>query len=150
MAEKEKQHPLLSKPLYLYSLPPELLNTLTVKGDAVQQLEENPSVEKSVAKENSEQGGAGCLTCNIASFVDVSLQRDHFRSDLHRFNLKRKLTNQKVVNADEFDKILDGTFLVYFANSRPERIYIRLGIRRINDLLNRTGRSVKVTGETQH
>jgi hypothetical protein len=114
MAEKEKQHPLLSKPLYLYSLPPELLNTLTLKGDALQQLEETPVVTGTVEKENSEPGGAGCLTCNIASFVDTSVQRDHFRSDLHKFNLKRKLTDQKIVNADELDKMLDGTFLHLF------------------------------------
>jgi hypothetical protein len=108
MAEKEKPHPLLSKPLFLYSLPPELLNTLTLKVDAQQQLEE-PIPSKEVQQENSEQGGIGCVTCTIPSFADVSQQRDHFRSDLHKFNLKRKLTNQKVVNADEFDKMLDGT-----------------------------------------
>jgi hypothetical protein len=129
MAEKEKQHPLISKPLYLYSLPPELLNTLTLKGDALQQLEETPVITETVEKENSEPGGAGCLTCNIASFVDTSVQRDHFRSDLHKFNLKRKLTDQKIVNADEFDKMLDGTLFIYFVNNRPERIYIWLGIR---------------------
>jgi hypothetical protein len=87
MAEKEKPHPLLSKPLFLYSLPLEILNTLTLKGPAHQQLEE-PVPAKDVLPENSEQGGIGCVTCSISSFADVSQQREHFRSDLHKFNLK--------------------------------------------------------------
>lgn len=109
MADNDKPHPLLSKPLFIYSLPPELLNTLTLKGDIAQQDDESPVPAKQVKPEKSEAGGTGCVTCNIPSFAHVSIQREHFRSDLHKFNLKRKLAGQKIVSAEEFDKMLDGT-----------------------------------------
>jgi hypothetical protein len=107
MSEKEKPHPLLQKPLFIYSLPAELLNTIKLKGDA------NPSIEDTLgttrkSEQESTHGTAGCVTCNIAAFTDVSQQREHVRSDLHKFNLKRKLAGQKIVDADEFDKMLDG------------------------------------------
>lgn len=108
MAEKEKPNPLLSKPLFIYSLPTELLNTLTLKGDVIPQDEQITKPAKEVKQENSEAGGTGCVTCNIPSFVHVTIQREHFRSDLHKFNLKRKLAGQKPVSAEEFDKMLDG------------------------------------------
>ena len=53
-------------------------------------------------------GPPGCVTCNISTFANVSQQREHVGSDLHKFNLKRKLAGQKIVDADEFDKMLDG------------------------------------------
>ena len=63
-------------------------------------------------EQESPPGTAGCVTCNIAAFTSVSQQREHVHSDLHKFNLKRKLAGQKIVNADEFDKMLDG--ILYF------------------------------------
>ena len=110
MADKEKPHPLLSKPLYLYSLPSELLSTLSLKGDVVPEEDRTSPPAQQTPQENSEGGGSGCATCNIPSFPHVSVQREHFRSDLHKFNLKRKLAGQKIVTTDEFDKMLDGTF----------------------------------------
>jgi hypothetical protein len=110
MSETNKPHPLLQKPLFIYSLPPELLNTLTLKGDAHPLEEDAPTTANGSELETAAAAGsAGCTTCNITVFTDVVQQREHVRSDLHKFNLKRKLTGQKVVNADEFDKMLDGT-----------------------------------------
>ena len=105
----EKPHPLLQKPLFIYSLPTELLDTLTLKGETHAQIEESPETANESEQDNSAMGKAGCTTCNITSFANVSQQREHVRSDLHKFNLKRKLSGQQVVMADEFDKMLDGT-----------------------------------------
>src|SRR5215471_5012080 len=101
MSEKEKPHPLLQTPLFIYSLPTELLNTITLKGDV------NLSIDNTTPQPEQEStpGTAGCVACNIAAFASVTQQREHVRSDLHKFNLKRKLAGQKTVNADEFDKM---------------------------------------------
>ena len=107
MSEKEKTHPLLQKPLFIYSLPTELLNTITLKGDANPSIDDTSGTTRELDQEST-PGTAGCVTCNIAIFTGVPQQREHVRSDLHKFNLKRKLTGQKIVNADEFDKMLDG------------------------------------------
>lgn len=108
MNDTQKPHPLLQKPLFIYSLPEELLNTLTLKGDAHSLLAHDPSRTTEPEQEYTAQGTIGCVTCNIAVFTNVSQQRDHVRSDLHKFNLKRKVTEQKPVNEDEFNKMLDG------------------------------------------
>ena len=110
MAEIQKQHPLVQKPIFIFQLPPELLNTLTLKGDL------HTPVDDTLETNETENPatGAGCATCNITNFTSLSQQREHVRSDFHRFNLKRKLAGQKVVGADEFDRMLDGTFTHYY------------------------------------
>ena len=117
MTESEKPHPLLQKHLYIYSLPSELLDTLTLKDDSHPSVDDTPGpVTPAIQpeRETGTTGTAGCVTCNIPVFTDVSQQRDHVRSDLHKFNLKRKLTGQKIVTIDEFDKMLIGTFNFLF------------------------------------
>ena len=109
MSTVDKPHPLLQRPLFLYSLPPELLDSLTLKGETHTQIDETTTNSNESGHDNTAAGTAGCATCNISAFADVSQQRDHARSDLHKFNLKRKLSGQKVVSADEFEKMLDGT-----------------------------------------
>jgi len=107
MAGKE-EHPLLKKPLYIFSLPPEILNTITLKGNFSASVEVPLEHGTKQDGEGAVVGGVGCTTCNIASFADMEEQREHVRSDLHKFNLKRKLAGQQVVNANEFDKMLEG------------------------------------------
>ena len=109
MAEPEKPHSLLQKPLFIFSLPSELLDTLTLKGDSQATPTEDIPQKTVESQEPVGSRGAGCVTCNIASFPSVSEQRDHVRSDLHKFNLKRKVAGQVPVDAEEFDKMLDGT-----------------------------------------
>jgi hypothetical protein len=109
MNETEKPHPLLQKPLFIYSLPPELLNTLTLKGSSNDFIANTLDTATLREPEVTTSGAAGCVTCNISAFASVSEQRDHVRSDLHRFNLKRKLAGQSVATADEFEKMLQGT-----------------------------------------
>lgn len=105
MSEKEQVHPLLQRPLYLYTLPTELLDTIVLKADTQIDVPEAPRAE---GEDFVVSDSTGCITCNIFTFADASQQREHMRSDLHRFNLKRKLASQKIVSADEFDKLLEG------------------------------------------
>ena len=109
MAEADKPHHLLKKPLFIYSLPTELLDTLILKGETHPTIEEAPTKASESRQVNPGAGIAGCTTCSIPTFTDVSQQRDHVRSDLHKFNLKRTLAGQKSVPDTEFDKMLDGT-----------------------------------------
>lgn len=48
-----------------------------------------------------------CLTCSVA-FYTAPEQRDHFRSDLHRYNMKRRVANLAPVSAQVFnEKIME-------------------------------------------
>lgn len=42
-----------------------------------------------------------CITCRVA-FKDADIQRQHYKSDWHRYNLKRKVAELPAVTAEEF------------------------------------------------
>ena len=44
-----------------------------------------------------------CITCRVA-FLDSNLQRGHYKTDWHRYNLKRKVIELPPVTAEEFQK----------------------------------------------
>lgn len=44
-----------------------------------------------------------CLNCRVR-FKDANLQRDHYKTDWHRYNLKRKVAELPPVTAEEFQK----------------------------------------------
>ena len=44
-----------------------------------------------------------CITCRVA-FADADLQRAHYKTDWHRYNLKRKVAELPPVTADNFQQ----------------------------------------------
>ncbi|XP_066602939.1 cytoplasmic 60S subunit biogenesis factor ZNF622 [Prorops nasuta] len=44
-----------------------------------------------------------CITCQVA-FRDLEIQRQHYKSDWHRYNLKRKVADFPPVTVEEFQK----------------------------------------------
>ncbi|CAH0560373.1 unnamed protein product [Brassicogethes aeneus] len=44
-----------------------------------------------------------CITCRVA-FKDAEVQRQHYKSDWHRYNLKRKVAELPPVTAEEFQR----------------------------------------------
>ena len=42
-----------------------------------------------------------CITCRVV-FVDGDTQREHYKTDWHRYNLKRKIAQLAPVTADNF------------------------------------------------
>lgn len=44
-----------------------------------------------------------CITCRVA-FRDLEVQRQHYKSDWHRYNLKRKVAELPPVSVEEFQR----------------------------------------------
>lgn len=44
-----------------------------------------------------------CLNCNV-KFQNADIQREHYKTDWHRYNLKRRVAELPPVTADEFQK----------------------------------------------
>ncbi|KAK3310806.1 uncharacterized protein B0T15DRAFT_519528 [Chaetomium strumarium] len=114
MAMDKQQDPLLRRPLYLYDLPPEILNSLVPKPDAglpVQAEEAStdsaPSRDRSPGPAGSESslGSQACSLCGL-SFVTVQEQKGHLKTDLHYYNLKQKLNGLRPVSEAEFEKLV--------------------------------------------
>ncbi|KAH7271754.1 hypothetical protein MRS44_004497 [Fusarium solani] len=100
---------ILRRPLYLYDLPPEVLDTLTLKSDAdtesiVESSISSPSKSPSTSDSNL-VGSQACSLCGL-TFTTVIDQRGHLKSDLHHYNLKQKLRGQKPVSEVEFEKLI--------------------------------------------
>lgn len=94
----------------MYDLPQELLSTLTSKtnqpqipiqtGGAVP-----PETYEPSEKENGVATLTSCAMCQV-SFLNVQEQRDHVRSDHHRYNLKAQLKGNRTLNEEEFNKAI--------------------------------------------
>ncbi|WAO86993.1 C2H2-type domain-containing protein [Fusarium falciforme] len=100
---------ILRRPLYLYDLPPEVLDTLTLKSDAdtesiVESSISSPSKSPSASDSNL-VGSQACSLCGL-TFTTVIDQRGHLKSDLHHYNLKQKLRGHKSVSEVEFEKLI--------------------------------------------
>jgi hypothetical protein len=103
---------LFQQPLYLYDLPKELLETLTLKDHqpAVQSetSEELESRSESRATDRIDAEPSKATSCSLCglSFVTLQEQRQHVKSDLHNYNLKQKLRGLNPVSEVEFDKLI--------------------------------------------
>ena len=114
MSQQAEPNPLLRRPLYIYDLPPELLLSLFPCA-STQQLQ--PSTDEHVAKEardprdstaSSEEGVAHATACNLCrvTYGNVQDQRQHVRSDLHRYNLKLAVKQQPAVDEQTFARLI--------------------------------------------
>ncbi|KAJ9155449.1 Ankyrin repeat and zinc finger domain-containing protein [Pleurostoma richardsiae] len=109
----KKQDDLLRRPLYIYDLPPEVLETLTLKADT--QARDQQDIDASATEGSRESspapaseivvGAQACSLCGLA-FSTVLDQRGHLKSDFHHYNLKQKLRGRKPVSEAEFEKLV--------------------------------------------
>lgn len=51
-----------------------------------------------------------CKACT-AEFSSLQEQRSHFKSDFHRFNVKRRIVGRGPLNEEEFEEVAQGKFL---------------------------------------
>jgi len=110
---EKKQDESLRRPLYIYDLPREVLNSLSLKPDAglsTQYEQPSPATSREqspgpATPDASTVGSQACSLCSLA-FVTVQEQRDHLKTDLHHYNLKQKLNGLTSVTETEFEKLV--------------------------------------------
>ncbi|KAF5857154.1 hypothetical protein ETB97_006203 [Aspergillus alliaceus] len=98
---------LLKRSLYVYDLPQELLVTLSTKSEDHTITTPDNEVITPERSEEITQGYAiatstSCALCNV-SFLNVQGQRDHVRSDHHRYNLKAQLRGNATLSEVQFN-----------------------------------------------
>ena len=114
---------------HLYALPTPLLESLTPRndvssrdltqrsepaksGDGTPKTEEAPSQDPATTS-ISTTSGRSCNVCQGASFANVDDQRNHFRSDWHRYNVKLRLNGKDVVAETRFTQLIEGNFTMF-------------------------------------
>ncbi|AEO54786.1 hypothetical protein MYCTH_2297796 [Thermothelomyces thermophilus ATCC 42464] len=111
------QDALLRRPLYLFDLPLEILDSLAPKPDAgLPALAEDDAPTKTTSSGEPIPSPAGstenvlgsqaCSLCGMA-FVTVQEQKEHLKTDLHYYNLKQKMNGLKPVSETEFEKLVE-------------------------------------------
>ncbi|KAL4933140.1 putative C2H2 finger and ankyrin domain protein [Aspergillus undulatus] len=111
MAADNRIEELLRRPLYVYDLPQELLTSIALKGEDQQPVAikddselvpQTPPVE---AQEHAIATSASCALCNV-SFASVQDQREHVRSDHHKYNVRAQLRGNAVLDEIQFTKAI--------------------------------------------
>lgn len=91
----------------VYDLPEELLATLSVKSQtpsvAVQNTEPTPEKQAEGEPEHAVASATSCAICKVP-YLNVQEQRDHARSDHHRYNVKAQLRGNTTLDETQFTK----------------------------------------------
>jgi hypothetical protein len=115
-------------PIQIFSLPPEILSAITLKEDSIRSLTKLKSDSDTITKikeidifteqkENDENDPMKptCFVCGITSFESVEQQREHYKLDWHRFNVKMRAINlergksqYKPITEEEFEELMGG------------------------------------------
>ena len=69
---------------------------------------DEPSSQDPTIASTSTTSGRSCNVCQGASFANVDDQRNHFRSDWHRYNVKLRLNGKDPVAESEFTRLVEG------------------------------------------
>ena len=99
----------------VFDLPAEILSTIQLKDQDIPAIEEESRSEAQpdpvdavpYGEEYTALGSASCTLCGSA-FKDVQEQRQHVKSDFHRYNLKQKLKGLSLVDEAQFDTLIHG------------------------------------------
>jgi len=83
-------------------------NVVAVTSEDSSPVEEGTSTRQSAGRVvGLEEKQKTCLTCGIASFVDIVDQREHFKTDWHRYNVKLRVQNKPRVSEEEFTAMVE-------------------------------------------
>ncbi|GFR47196.1 hypothetical protein Agub_g8788 [Astrephomene gubernaculifera] len=106
---------------YLFGLSPNFFDSAVVPGEAASEAASSQAIQQLPAASSNQprlasaaawrESGATCLTCGIGigcpGFESPQEQRQHFKTDWHRYNVKRRLAKQPAVSEEQFERILE-------------------------------------------
>ena len=80
----------------------------------------NVNLKPTVKVERKTIAAKSCNTCKIESFEDDNDRRSHFKTDHHRFNIKRLINGLDPVTSDEFFKLTENDDVQSVSGSESE------------------------------
>lgn len=147
--------PILSKPLYAFDLPKDLLDNLKLRSiDIPTEADEDDGHSRRRIGEDNQatQSDSGCAICPKApQFSSIAEKRAHLRSDWHRYNvaLNKKGKNEDVIAQEAFEKIAEEVSSSGESETEPEgEISVRVPVDLVNTLLRRL--QLARSAEDQH
>ncbi|KAK0628656.1 hypothetical protein B0T17DRAFT_588721 [Bombardia bombarda] len=116
VASAKKTGELPRRLLYVYDLPQEIVNSLSLKSDAAADADVDATIERTSAQTRPQEsspddpeGPDAALACSLCSSVFATAQekRHHLKTDFHHYNLKQKLNGLTPVSENEFEKLVE-------------------------------------------
>ncbi|EJU03628.1 hypothetical protein DACRYDRAFT_99219 [Dacryopinax primogenitus] len=100
------KHVLLQHPLQIFNLPAEIVDTLSIRASV---LAPSPPREPTPPPVQEQRDTSSAFACNVCGtgFEDVQEQREHYKSDWHRYNVKLRIASKPTVSEDEFNVIVE-------------------------------------------
>ncbi|KAL4991994.1 hypothetical protein BDW68DRAFT_173628 [Aspergillus falconensis] len=109
MTTNNQVEELLKRPLYVYDLPQELLASIALKGEdqliTVEDTETTHREPSDDVQEHAIATSTSCALCKV-SFANVQEQREHVRSDHHKYNVRAQLRGNAVLDEVQFTKAI--------------------------------------------
>ncbi|KAL4981152.1 hypothetical protein BDW66DRAFT_146910 [Aspergillus desertorum] len=110
MTTNNQVEELLKRPLYVYDLPQELLASIALKGEdqpiIVEDAEPTPGEPLDETQEHAIATSTSCVLCKV-SFANVQEQREHVRSDHHKYNVRAQLRGNDLLDEVQFTKAIE-------------------------------------------
>ncbi|KAL3469251.1 hypothetical protein BJX99DRAFT_241718 [Aspergillus californicus] len=107
MAVDMRVEELLGRPLYVYDLPQEILTSIALKGEhqymTVEETTASLTEPPEEAQEHAIATSTTCALCNV-NYLNVQEQREHVRSDHHKYNVKAQLRGNRALDEVQFTK----------------------------------------------
>ncbi|CAE6454621.1 unnamed protein product [Rhizoctonia solani] len=102
----------LKEPIHVFNIPANLLEVLSLRESSlVASLPPATTPNRPTTPPQPTPTGSApsCTVCLGASLSDVKEQREHFRSDWHRYNVKMRLqdTSHQPVSEEQFTKLVE-------------------------------------------
>lgn len=110
---------------HVFSLPPELIQTLVPRTLAFSQQQPEPEPEQAQAQAQAPTSALSCAACLGITFLDVDEQRAHVRSDWHRYNVKTRLAGGKPVDEPAFALLVSGACVFVMLPNGPSLIFYK-------------------------
>ncbi|KAG5440315.1 hypothetical protein PCANB_001885 [Pneumocystis canis] len=101
----ENEELFLSKPLYIYKIPEELLSTLITEEDEMFIISEK--INNTSIYEFNQEISLICSICKKIEFNSTEEYIMHIKTDWHKFNLKRETVGMPVLDYKEFKKEIE-------------------------------------------
>ncbi|CAH2352523.1 protein Vms1p [[Candida] railenensis] len=113
--------------LYLFNLQPKISDSLeliyfdsSITEVSAEQVPSR-SISPAPAPAKPLDGSSSvCTVCKIGPFGNLDERKAHYKTDLHRFNLKRSLQNQEPLSEEAFDKLVEEQSIESLSGSESE------------------------------
>jgi ankyrin repeat and zinc finger domain-containing protein 1 len=105
----------LKEPLYAFSIPPNVVVSLRARETPrLPHMDVPATSEQPEPPRDTQTGSLACALCLGALFTDVNDQRNHFRSDWHRYNAKMRIRDPSGISLTEiqFASLVEGELVI--------------------------------------